>query len=114
MNARLEKSYEEKLLYLMERGHVGVTSILKRAIDSYYQKVRQDESKALDILESSGFVGGADGASDLSTNYKEELTKTWNEKWWLPILGFGWLWPIEAILIMRSRQKRYVFLKNLL
>jgi hypothetical protein len=33
-----------------------------------------------EILESSGFIGSADGPSSLSTNYKSELTRSLTQK----------------------------------
>ncbi len=81
VNARLDGAYEAKLAYLMECDHTGVSAVLKKAVDAYYQQKKREETNALGILESSGFVGCAEGPESLSETYKRDLTQLLSEKW---------------------------------
>ena len=73
INARLDDSRARKIVYLTSSTKLSVSEIVKRAIDLYYERVQREASKGAQLLESGGFVGCAEGPSDLSESYKEEL-----------------------------------------
>lgn len=76
LNARLDPELNEKLEYLKRRTKLGVTEVVKRSIECYYDAVRREASDAQSILEQSGFVGCAEGDRDLSADYKQLLAES--------------------------------------
>lgn len=54
----------------------NVTSVLTYAIHTLYESVKKEEDKksSLEMFEESGLLGCMEGASDLSVNYKDELS----------------------------------------
>ena len=59
---------------------MSTTEVVLESIERYYAAVMQEERSAEDALASAGFIGCANGPADLSTNYKQELTRTLGRK----------------------------------
>lgn len=73
VNARLDPAVARKLAYLKTKRGETTSTILKRAIEAYYEKEVGSSSTPLALLEQTGFVACAPGPIDLSTNYKRAL-----------------------------------------
>jgi hypothetical protein len=73
LNARIDAALGEKLEYLKRRTKMSVTEVVKRSVECYYEEVRRGAGATKAILEESGFVGCAEGDSELSTDYKKSL-----------------------------------------
>jgi len=79
INARLDDSYEKKLLAIQQATALSTSEIVKQALDLLYEKTtltgRQKNQKLIEML-----AGTAEGLEDLSVNYKEYLYQGWKEK----------------------------------
>jgi hypothetical protein len=79
INARLDDSYEKKLLAIQQATALSTSEIVKQALDLLYEKTtltgRQKNQKLIEML-----AGTAEGPEDLSVNYKEYLYQGWKEK----------------------------------
>ena len=73
INARLDDSHSQKLEFLIRVTSLGISDVLKRAIDVYYDQVYATRPQAAEILGRSGFIGCAEAEPDLSERYKEDL-----------------------------------------
>lgn len=74
LNARLDASLAKKVAYLKTKTRGTTTEVLRRSIELYYESVRGAGDEGARVLEETGFIGCADGPSDLSTRYKAELS----------------------------------------
>ncbi|ELS32762.1 MULTISPECIES: ribbon-helix-helix protein, CopG family [Pseudanabaena] len=81
VNARLDSDRTNKFQYIRQRTNQGTSEIMKAAIDLYYEKLRQESPKPLQLLQQAGLIGCAEGDPDLSVNYKQYLTDSLNEKY---------------------------------
>jgi hypothetical protein len=79
INARLDDSYEKKLLAIQQATALSTSEIVKQALDLLYEKTTligsQKNQKLIEML-----AGTAEGPEDLSVNYKEYLYQGWKEK----------------------------------
>jgi hypothetical protein len=73
INARLDDVRSRKLAYLERETGWSVSRIVRTAIDTYYRALRRAKADPASALKNSGFVGCAEGPSDLSVAYKNEL-----------------------------------------
>lgn len=73
INARLDEVRAEKLKQLQSLTRLGVSEIVKRAIDLLHRQQDGQSREQLDALLSSDFVGCAEGPEDLSSRYKQYL-----------------------------------------
>lgn len=73
INARLDDVRSRRLTYLERATGWSVSKIVRTAIDTYYRHFRQAKADPSSALTESGFIGCADGPSDLSGTYKDEL-----------------------------------------
>ncbi len=80
LNARLDPQHEEQLLEIQKLTHDSVSEVIRRALEVYHHTICERPEVAKDVLYASGFVGCATVESDLSTNYKAELNKSWDSK----------------------------------
>ena len=80
INARIEPPLAKKLAYLKAKTGETTSTILKRAIEAYYEQEEEASAAPLALLTASGFVGCAEGPVNLSTNVKRELTKALGSK----------------------------------
>jgi len=80
VNARLEPPSAKKLAYLKAKTGQTTSTVLKRAIDVYYEQQGETTASPLVSLEQAGFVGCAEGPVGLSVNVKRELTKALKSK----------------------------------
>ena len=79
INARLDDSYEKKLLAIQQATALSTSEIVKQALDLLYEKTtltgRQKNQKLIEML-----AGTAEGPEDLSVNYKVYLYQGCKEK----------------------------------
>ncbi|MDE0145577.1 MAG: hypothetical protein OXI53_12675 [Nitrospira sp.] len=80
INARLDDVRAEKLKQLQSLTRLGVSEIVKRAIDLLYRQQDGQSWEKLNALLSSDFVGCAGGPEDLSSRYKQYLTQDLENK----------------------------------
>ncbi|TQV84295.1 hypothetical protein FKG94_06465 [Exilibacterium tricleocarpae] len=79
VNARLDEEHQKKLEALKQMDGVSVTAVVVEAIDLLYEKKVNKAKKMKDFL-ASDFIGCAEGAEDLSENYKDYLDQTLSNK----------------------------------
>ena len=77
INARLDPGLARKVDALRKRTGQSTTDILKASLESYYIAVTRDERPAASLAD---FVGCGTGAPSLSENYKDELTRSLEDK----------------------------------
>ena len=80
LNARIDDELARKLATLRRVLGVSTTEIVRRSIEHYYRVAISSGKSAAEILGASGFIGGDSGPSDLSLNYKEELSRALAKK----------------------------------
>ena len=74
VNARFEGVAEKQVEYLSTALDASISEVLRLSVDNYYNAVRQGEPRKLRFLTKH--IGKYhSGRSDLSVNYKEELTE---------------------------------------
>ncbi len=73
INARLDDSRSQKLDFLVRATSLGISEVLKQAIDAYYEQVRTIRPRPAEILSRSGFVGCGEADPELSERYKDDL-----------------------------------------
>jgi hypothetical protein len=78
INARLPPDVAQKVAYLSKRTGSSTTDVLLASIEYYYAAVTTSEASSAQTL--AGFVGCADGPHDLSSSYKNELTRSLRAK----------------------------------
>ena len=74
ISARLDDERAEKLRQLRVSTQLGISEVVKRAIDLLHRQQTKQSRKKVDDLLSSDFVGCAEGPEDLAGNYKRYLT----------------------------------------
>lgn len=74
VNTKLSDRAAEQLAYIQENTEQDLTEILDAAIDTYYQKLQEEDKKRpFQRLEESGFIGCCSVEKDLSSTYKSVL-----------------------------------------
>ena len=82
VNARFEGVAEKQVEYLATTLDASVSEVLRLSVDSYYTTLRSGNSRKLSFMgKHIGKVHS--GRSDLSVNYKAELTKILADKYTL-------------------------------
>jgi len=81
INARLDDDLARKVEELRKLTGKSASAIIKAALEAYYEAARASgDLQPKRALEQAGFIGCAEGEADLSTRYKELLTKTMSAK----------------------------------
>ena len=83
ITARLSEDLSCEIEFLKSSLNLSnTTSIVTQAIHLLYTttKKKQSAKSSLQLFEESGLLGCIEGASDLSTNYKEEISKAVQKK----------------------------------
>lgn len=80
INARLTGEDARKFLELQRDGDRAASDVLRDALREYYDAHAKPRPNAFTLMSASGFIGGGEGAPDLSTNYKTYLTDSLAEK----------------------------------
>ena len=74
VNTKLSDRAAEQLAYIQENTEQDLTEIFHAAIDTYYQKLQEEDNKPpFQRLEESGFIGCCSVEKDLSSTYKSVL-----------------------------------------
>jgi hypothetical protein len=69
-----------KVAYLEKRTNMSTTQVVRESIERYYAALTDEEGTAAQALERAGFIGCANGPSDLSCSYKVDLTRAIGDK----------------------------------
>lgn len=80
ISARLDDERAEKLRQLRVSTQLGISEVVKRAIDLLHRQQTERSRKKVDDLLSSDFVGCAEGPEDLAGSYKRYLTQSLSGK----------------------------------
>jgi hypothetical protein len=80
INARLTGEDARKFLELQRDGDRAASDVLRDALREYYDAHAKPRPSAFALMSASGFIGGGEGAEDLSSNYKTYLTESLSEK----------------------------------
>jgi hypothetical protein len=81
INARLTGDDARHFLELQRDGNIAASDLLRDALREYYAAHSKRRQSAFALMNASGFIGGGEGAADLSTNYKAYLTDSLTEKY---------------------------------
>jgi len=82
INARLTGEDARHFLELQRReGNRAASDLLRDALREYYVAHARPKAGAFSMMSESGFIGGGEGARDLSTRYKSILTESLAEKY---------------------------------
>ncbi len=76
LNPRHPAGWAQLSLVLRQITDLKVSEIVKRAIDTYYDRITGSRSNPAEILTTSGFVGIAKADPDLSETYKDRITES--------------------------------------
>jgi hypothetical protein len=80
INARLTPELARKVSYLRAETRKSTTEIVCESIDHYYETHARRGASMEAILMRTGFVGCADGPPDLSSSFKDDLTRSLDKK----------------------------------
>ena len=80
ISVRLDDDRAEKLKQLQASTCLGVSEVVKRAIDLLHRQETERCQKEIGDLLSSDFVGCAEGPEDLASDYKRYLTRSLDGK----------------------------------
>lgn len=75
---RYDKNVKKELDFIKTYHNSNQSQAIKDAIHAFYQNLKREEKAKLspaEILKESGFIGSFEGKKNLSTKYKEEITK---------------------------------------
>jgi hypothetical protein len=78
LNARIDDRLARLLGDLRRRTGKTTTEIVRTSIEHYHHEIVAAATAPAEAL--AGFIGCAEGASDLSRRYKEELTASLSRK----------------------------------
>jgi hypothetical protein len=82
INARLTGEDARRFLELQRRdGNRPASDVLRDALREYYAARAKPKAGAFAMMSDSGFIGGGEGARDLSTRYKSILADSLAEKY---------------------------------
>ncbi len=79
LNARIDGPLAEKVAVLRRATRQTTTEVVRVALERYYDAVER-EARPYDLLVNGGFIGCAEGPSDLSLTYKAALGRSLDEK----------------------------------
>lgn len=80
INARLDRDCTEKLRQIQKLTQLGVSDVVKRAIDLLHRRELGGSMQRRDNILASGFIGCAEGPEDLAENHKQYLSRGFGEK----------------------------------
>lgn len=80
INARIEGDLARKVAQVRKRKGLSVSDIVKQSLTRFCDAEIEASGGSYDALAAAGFLGCAEGPSDLSSNYKAHLTDSLNRK----------------------------------
>ena len=80
INARLDSEHSEKLEQLRKHYNLSVSDVVKQAINVMYAQQRNESKTKLEALLVSEFISCGKGPEDLSSNYKNYLAQSLQDK----------------------------------
>ena len=82
VNARLTGEAEKQFVYLLEHTNLTQSDIIKEGINQLYRKQLKVKTGPIEIFKKNfAPLNQGSGREDLSTNYKELLGDSLNEKY---------------------------------
>lgn len=78
VTARLDENLSNEIEFIKSSLKLSnTTAVLSQAIHLLYSITKEKQSKksSLQLFEESGLLGCMEGAADLSTSYKDEISK---------------------------------------
>ncbi len=84
ITTQLDDEAADKLAYIQQLTHQELNQILTIAIDSYYQKLQQEqprEESTYQKFQASGLIGCVSVEENLSTTYKQVLFEELDQKY---------------------------------
>jgi hypothetical protein len=75
---RCDKKLKDELLFIQNLHDTNQSQAIKEAIHAYYLILKEEQMSKKSpgkIFRRSGYLGGFKGDKDLSTSYKEVITK---------------------------------------
>ena len=80
INARLDDELARRVSLVRKRTRRSVSQIVQESLARYCDQELGEGGEPLAILKSAGFIGCADGPADLSSDYKQALTRSLRRK----------------------------------
>ena len=81
IDARLDEEFARQVDHLQKLKQISTSAMVREAIADYYRTVVDEEAqRPLSALETSGFVGCAEGSEDLSSSNKTSLGESLEPK----------------------------------
>ena len=80
INARLDDELARRVDLVRKRKRRSVSQIVQESLARYCDQELGEGGEPLAILKSAGFIGCADGPADLSSDYKQALTRSLRRK----------------------------------
>lgn len=80
ISARLDPQTAKRLERLLQETGLGVTDLICSAITEYFDLHIKGERDKKESLRENNFIGCVDGPKDLSSSYKEVLTRSLSQK----------------------------------
>lgn len=78
---QLDDDVANKLTYIQQQTGQDTETILKAAIEQYYEQLQPPQKSVLDIFQDLGLVGCIDADPDLSTTYKSMTSQSLEQKY---------------------------------
>jgi hypothetical protein len=80
INARIDKALAQKVSLVRRRTNLTLSEVVKASLTRFCDQELGERRDPLAILTSAGFVGCAEGAKDLSSDYKQVLGRSLGRK----------------------------------
>ena len=80
ISARITEDAARKLREIASLTGEDYSETVIKAIEDRYAKLVAEAQDPWTVFEKAGFLGAFPGEAELSTNYKQELTKILNKK----------------------------------
>ena len=80
INARLDDELARRVDLVRKRKRRSVSQIVQESLARYCDQELGGGGEALAVLRAAGFIGCADGPADLSSDYKQALTRSLRRK----------------------------------
>lgn len=86
INARLTGEDARRFIELTQaEGGLAASDLLREALREYYARHAKARPNAFELMQASGYLGGFDAPADLSSRYKDDLTRSLDEKYPLAV-----------------------------
>lgn len=81
INARLTGDDARRFIELTQgKDGIAASDLLREALREYHARHAPTRPDAFKLMQTSGYIGGFDAPTDLSSRYKDYLTRSLDEK----------------------------------